>query len=78
MRSSLKSVLPALVRGLGYDDLEIGEGGTAQAVLETLLLDGDSVPAAEMRKLRKQLMAYCERDTLGMVRLLERLEKLSA
>lgn len=73
---SLKRVLPALVPGLGYDDLDIGEGMTAQAVLETLLLDEGATPAAGREKLRRQLLDYCERDTLGMVKLYERLREL--
>lgn len=73
---SLKRVTPALVPELAYDDLEIAEGETAQTVLEGLLLREDAIPAAERRKLRKQLLDYCERDTLATVRLYERLEDL--
>ena len=36
---SIKSVLPALVPGLGYDDLEIQGGSAASTALEVLLLD---------------------------------------
>lgn len=70
---SLKSVAPALVPGLGYTDLEIGEGSMAQAVLEGLLLREDAIPAADRKKLRRQLLDYCERDTLATVRVYERL-----
>jgi hypothetical protein len=73
----LKRVAPALVRGLGYDDLEIGEGGEAATVLEGLLLGGDAVPAAERKKLRRQLLDYCARDTLATVKLYERLVELA-
>ncbi len=38
---SLKSVLPALVPGLGYQDLDVKDGGTASALLEAV-----SAPAA--------------------------------
>ena len=69
----LKSVLPALVPGLGYEDLDIGEGSTAQAALEALLLSEDSITAGERKKMRRQLREYCRRDTLGMVTLFERL-----
>ena len=62
----------------GYGDLDIGEGGTAQAVLEGLLLRQEAIPVAERRSLRKQLLAYCERDTLAMVKLLDRLGEVSA
>lgn len=66
-------VLPALVPGLGYDDLDVKDGGTASALLEALLLGGEAIPAAEHPEVRRRLLAYCERDTLAMVRLYERL-----
>lgn len=72
----LKAVLPALIRGLGYDDLEITDGATASGVLETLLLGAHAMSMPERKKVRSQLLAYCERDTLGMVKLLERLREL--
>ena len=74
---SLKSVLPALV-GLGYDDLEIREGGTASAALEALILDGAALGQKGRKALRRDLLRYCERDTLAMVRLHERLIALAA
>jgi predicted RecB family nuclease len=74
---SIKSVLPALVTGLGYSDLDIGDGATAQAVLERLLLSEGTIEPQERRKLRTQLLAYCERDTLAMVKLLEVLRTLT-
>ncbi len=73
----LKSVLPALVPGLGYDDLDVKDGGTASAVLEALLLHGDAMDPNERAELRRNLLAYCERDTLGMVKLYERLLELA-
>ncbi|MEI9948248.1 MAG: DUF2779 domain-containing protein [Pseudomonadota bacterium] len=73
----LKSVLPALVPGLGYDDLEVRDGGTASALLEALLLHGAVMDPAERGELRRKLLAYCKRDTLGMVKLYERLLELS-
>jgi hypothetical protein len=69
----LKSVLPALVPDLGYDDLEIQDGGTASAALETLILDEEQLASLEREELRESLLRYCERDTLGMVRLHETL-----
>jgi predicted RecB family nuclease len=49
---SMKAVLPALVRGLGYGDLDIASGDTASAALETLLLEREELTARERRKLR--------------------------
>lgn len=74
---SMKAVGPALVPELSYDDLEIGEGETASNVLLGLLLGDGALGAAERRRLRKQLLAYCEQDTLAMVRLVERLRALA-
>jgi len=73
---SIKKVLPALVSGLSYDDLEVQDGGTASALLEELLLHGDKLDNAEREARRTKLLAYCERDTWAMVRLFERLREL--
>jgi predicted RecB family nuclease len=74
---SLKSVLPALVPGLGYDDLEIKGGSSAAALLEALLLHAETMTPREKLQLRTNLLAYCERDTLAMVRLYELLQQLA-
>jgi hypothetical protein len=74
----LKSVLPALCSGLGYDDLEIQNGDTAAASLEALLLDTDAHSDADRQALRNALLRYCERDTLAMVRLHEQLLVMAA
>jgi hypothetical protein len=76
-RFGLKKVLPALVPKLGYADLDIQDGGTAAAMLEALLLDEERFTATERKTWRKRLLAYCERDTLAMVRLHARLEQLA-
>jgi hypothetical protein len=73
---SIKSVLPALLPDMGYGDLEIKDGGTAAAALETLLFD-DAISTVDKKTLRNQLLAYCRRDTLAMVKLHERLRKLA-
>lgn len=64
---SIKAVLPTVAPELTYSNLEVGDGGAAQAAyLEAV----DSAATAERREeLRAQLLAYCERDTLAMVRL---------
>jgi hypothetical protein len=74
----LKTVLPALVEDLGYEDLEVQDGSTAAALLEGLLLDEGEFDPAERSELRNNLLAYCERDTLAMVRLYERLCDLAS
>ena len=74
--ASIKAVLPVLVPGMGYDSLEIGEGGAASLAYEKLL--DPKVPKAEKDKIRKDLLVYCGQDTLAMVKLVEVLkEKVS-
>lgn len=68
---SLKYVLPALVPELTYDDLVIVNGMVASVEIARLLFVADRVPAEEKERVRKDLLAYCERDTWGMVRLVE-------
>ncbi|HMO32926.1 MAG TPA: DUF2779 domain-containing protein [Lacibacter sp.] len=67
---SIKSVLPALVPELRYDELAIGNGADASTAFYNLRLLEDS---AEVQKTREALLKYCERDTWGMVRILEHL-----
>ncbi len=74
----LKTVTRVLLPDLAYGDLEIAEGGTASEVIEGLLLNDVDVPAGDREWLRKQLLAYCERDTWVMVKLLERLQEFAA
>jgi len=74
---SIKDVLPALVPGLGYDDLEIQGGSTASTALEVLLLDPGALDDGSRASLRQNLLSYCQRDTLAMVRLHERLLSLA-
>ena len=73
----LKQVLPVLVPGLDYSDLEISDGETASLELHRLLLEPEGVSAEERSRLRRTLLAYCERDTLATVRLVERLRELA-
>ncbi len=73
---SIKNVLPALVPGLSYGDLEISEGETATVELLRLMFEGDRMPPAERAQLREALRRYCQRDSWAMVKLLERLRGL--
>jgi hypothetical protein len=66
---SLKSVLPALVPSLGYDDLAIQDGGLASlALLEVM---APQTPIERRFELRRQLLAYCGRDTEALVGLFQ-------
>jgi hypothetical protein len=70
----LKAVLPALT-GQGYDDLSVAGGGLASALLTRVLFE--AMPDAEAAIGRQSLLAYCERDTWGLVLLLRRLRELA-
>jgi predicted RecB family nuclease len=62
---SLKSVLPALVPDLGYDDLAISDGGLASLAYAEMQAPETSV---ERRvEIRRDLLAYCRRDTLALL-----------
>lgn len=74
---SLKRVLPALVPGLGYEDLAINEGVMASLALERLLFQGAEFTESAKGELRTELLRYCCRDTWGLVRLLGRLQELA-
>ncbi|UVT14377.1 MAG: DUF2779 domain-containing protein [Nitrospira sp.] len=64
---SIKSVLPAVVPSLGYDDLTIREGGQAAAqYYQMVFLKTDWV---ERAAIQDALLRYCARDTLAMVEL---------
>ena len=64
---SIKSVLPAVVPSLGYDDLAIQDGGQAAGeYYRMVFLESDWV---ERDSIRQALLRYCARDTLAMVEL---------
>jgi hypothetical protein len=64
---SIKSVLPALVPSLNYQDLEIQEGGLAAHFYHRMVFE--ETDWVEQIRLRSALLSYCARDTLAMVRL---------
>jgi hypothetical protein len=65
---SIKAVLPALVPGYSYDELEIASGDVAASSWLRMVMSTD---AEERFALRRDLLKYCERDTEAMVRILE-------
>jgi hypothetical protein len=70
---SQKAVLPALVPDLTYDGLEVMDGGMAMQAYFTMC--GAKDPS-EVQRIRASLLEYCKLDTLGMVRILEKLKSL--
>jgi hypothetical protein len=73
---SLKAVLPALVHGFSYENMEVSHGGEAGLAWDQMVR-GD-LNAEERQRLKMALLAYCRQDTLAMVRVLESLKSLSA
>jgi len=70
---SIKAVLPALVPEMSYDDLEINDGGLASIAYESMQTETDLMRIAEIKQ---QLLEYCKQDTLGMVRVTDKLDRL--
>ena len=71
---SIKSVLPALAPGLGYDDLAVADGNLA-AALHQRTLSNDNV--TERQQTFAALRAYCQRDTLATLELRKALAALA-
>lgn len=69
--ASIKEVLPVLVPNLSYDELAIHGGGTASNKWGDMI--GDKISPKEKEEIYNNLLIYCERDTLGMVKILEKL-----
>jgi hypothetical protein len=67
--SSLKEVLPVLVPGMRYSDLDVQHGGEAQALWPKLC--SPEMPPAERGKLRRSMLDYCAQDTLGMAKIVD-------
>lgn len=67
---SLKSVLPALLPEMSYENLAIRDGGMAMNADQAMNRSADR---AEIGLIRQALFEYCGLDTLAMVRILERL-----
>jgi len=65
---SLKAVLPTVAPELDYADLAVGDGSEAQAAYREAI--HPDTPEARREELKAQLLAYCERDTFAMTRLM--------
>jgi len=64
---SIKSVLPALVPELGYDDLVINDGVLASMAYAEMIKP--DTPPERRTEIRADLLSYCRRDTLALVEL---------
>jgi hypothetical protein len=67
-----RSVLPALVPGMSYEGLEIGNGGVAQLEYTKMIESANPLEAA---RIRSALLEYCGQDTLALVKLRQALEQ---
>ena len=68
---SIKNVLPVMVPELSYEDMEIGKGDQAMMAWRDMII-GD-MSDGEKKKTKEALLKYCELDTLGMVRIFQKL-----
>ena len=71
---SQKVVIPALIPGMTYQGMEIRDGGMAMEGYFRMCSGGDP---AEIERVRQGLLEYCRMDTLGMVRLYEKLREIT-
>ena len=68
---SIKSVLPALIPELSYNDLNINDGGTASSTFQSMMngsFKGDELST------KKDLLEYCKLDTYAMVKIIDKLK----
>ncbi|MAD96832.1 MAG: hypothetical protein CMB99_05830 [Flavobacteriaceae bacterium] len=72
--SSIKKVLPVLCPDISYKALEVNNGTMALDTWGRMILDPDF--SEDITETRKNLLAYCELDTLAMVKIYEVLKKL--
>ncbi len=71
---SIKAVAPAILgAGASYEGMSVGDGTQAQVAFLEMILATTPVPRKEA--LKKGLLEYCQKDTLGMVELVWWLQK---
>jgi len=68
---SIKHVLPVMVHELSYEDMEINKGD--QAMLTWWRIINGEIPESEIEKTKKDMLKYCELDTLAMVKIWQKL-----
>jgi len=66
-RTSIKKVLPVLVKNMNYDNLDIAEGGSASAHFAYMAMNMYSKEKEE--EIKKELLQYCCQDTLALVKI---------
>jgi hypothetical protein len=71
---SLKNILPALVPELSYEGMEISSGFEAMKAFGSMR---EMTGKKAIERTRKNLLEYCRLDTLGLVRIVERLGEIA-
>ena len=69
--ASIKKVLPALVPEMSYEGMGVADGVAAMEAFD--ILYAQSLPSAQLERLRNDLLRYCEQDTWAMVKLVDAL-----
>lgn len=72
---SLKSVLPALIPEMAYNNLAIQDGNEASCLYLKMINPGSTL--GERDQIKKDLLTYCRHDTLALVKIREELLKKS-
>ncbi len=72
--SSIKYILPVLVPGFSYSDLDIRDGGMALTHWKKMIFDEND--PAKKNEIAQNLLSYCNLDTLAMVKIWEELRKI--
>ena len=70
--TSIKKVLPVIVPELTYEGMEVANGTDAMEAFIRML---EMPNGSEKEKLRKDMLAYCELDTLAMVRIFDQMRE---
>ncbi len=70
---SLKNVLPVLVPEMTYEGMAIRDGAMAS---EAYFAMEEIADPTELARLRKALLEYCKKDTLGLIRLVEEMREM--
>ena len=73
---SLKAILPALIPDMTYEGMDIADGQKAGVAWESMV--SRVLDAEEVERIRTALLSYCGQDTLGLVRILDKLCLISA
>ncbi len=71
--NSIKDVLPALVPGFDYSQLQVQDGNQAGLAFARML---DEANPVAREAIRNELLTYCGQDTLAMVKIREELMRM--